>query len=393
MENRIDRCSTALAALTTLVAFAACGDPSGPVKTLVVDYLGDAAAVDSPEYGLIEVTLETVEDFASLRGTGLEILVGAELKLHLQDLETMTPEEAREAWLSQVPGPPSLRYTWEGDVAVPLDFVSLNLITGYYHLEQASLAFAELGWDPTLDGPVPAYYAPEVQYSLLIGIPETDNAAYAAFLDGFLLLPMLVFDDLPLPMNSGVIAHEYAHRVFHYQVYDRRMLGMVTDAEQTLDTDELLLTVNRLRSLDEGCADFFAAWKTADPGFIRYSLPAVMAKPRNLSIHFQADDPAWLEGSEPYLEEAGMVDPYALGVVYASAFWRLGEEIGVDNVAQALFDANGELGVALRADFAFNHEMALEGFIAQLASAERGSACEIFAEQFAALDGPLAGCP
>ncbi len=393
MKRRNHRLGTAIAVIVAFGGPGACGVSSSPVQTLVVDYLDTAADVESLEYGLTEVTLESVEDFDSLRGTGLEILVGAELKLYLLDLETMTPEEAREAWLSEVPGPPSLRYTWEGDVAVPLDFDTLTLITGYYHLERANLAFAELGWDPTLDGPVPIYYAPEVRNSMVVGIPETDNAAYAAFLDGFLLLPMALLDDLPFPMNGGVVTHEYAHRVFHYQIFYRRMLGMVTDAEQTLDTETVLLTVNRLRSLDEGCADFYAAWNTADPGFIRYSMPAELAAPRDLAVHFVADDPAWLEGSEPYLEAAGMVDPYALGVVYGSSLWRLGEAIGVDNVAQALFDANAALGEALRTDFVFRHEMALDGIIAQLAPTERGTACDIFTEQFSALAAPLAGCP
>ena len=71
-------------------------------------------------------------------------------------------------------------------------------------------------------------------------------------------------EQLPIPMNGGIIAHEHFHSYFSYGVLKK--LG-----SQKIDPLQDYL----LKSLNEGIADMWGWIYTGDPDFISMSLPAV----------------------------------------------------------------------------------------------------------------------
>ena len=60
-----------------------------------------------------------------------------------------------------------------------------------------------------------------------INIPvlTSDNAAFFSLSDSFIILRSQQLQGIPLFLNSGVIAHEFSHRVFHHNVYGRGAFG------------------------------------------------------------------------------------------------------------------------------------------------------------------------
>jgi hypothetical protein len=136
----------------------------------------------------------------------------------------------------------------------PADFHSWNMVTAYWNFEQAFLYFQNV-YDgaPTddLEGARILYW---VDYeNLAIGDPAqqklTDNALYYSPLQAFLLAP---YDDslqaVPIPMNLGIIGHEYAHRVFNQKAGgDAAVPPFLSWQGEAL---------NIAKSMDEGFADF-----------------------------------------------------------------------------------------------------------------------------------------
>jgi hypothetical protein len=166
-----------------------------------------------------------------------------------------------------------------------------------------------------------------------------NNAFFAPAFGGFGILRENGLADLPLAANEGVLAHELSHAIFGH------VSGPLTAA---IVRDNDVTAAYELGALNEGIADVHAAAVTGDPEFMRPSFATVgpgVAERRNLATRrsFTADLDATLYGVD--------YDPYAVGSVFASAFWafrtRVAASLPADAsriMAQLALDATRRLG-------------------------------------------------
>jgi hypothetical protein len=162
----------------------------------------------------------------------------------------------------------------------PADFHTWNMVTAYYNLELAFDYFQALGLSASSLGQVTAYYWPTFIQVQQGSSAQIDDLLFFSPVQAMLLLP---FDNqlslVPLQMNSGVIAHEYAHRIFNLGVYRGELFP-----------SPLGQSGNMLMSLDEGLADFHAyvaTCKTTVYGcnarFLEASLGSAAADARDIT--------------------------------------------------------------------------------------------------------------
>lgn len=366
-------------AVTLVVAsIAACGDAT---RVRIIDVVEPDGTL-----GLKDVTLLTIEDLEAVSGSPATIFGDAAVALPSGG----RPADGGSSRAALVSHPRRVHATWvmDGDVAVASDYDSLLMFTAYAHFEAAALFYTGVGFIAT-DAEVPVYYEPEVVGGDTIGLPDTDNAAFFADADAFILLPMSILQDVPLGMNPGVIAHEYAHRVWYYSFWS----GELFAALEEFQNDGIAgLAWNRIRATDEGVADFYGAAITGDPDFLSQSAPPAIAEPRRLT-EVRVLDPAWLGGLEP-VDDEDSYRVYVPGSVVASSLWRVAEAVGTRTVAVAVLAAQRSLAPAVRRTFRYEYGQLEAEVIANLPAADRAAACARFQESYAAAWGQFtAVCP
>ena len=136
---------------------------------------------------------------------------------------------------------------------------------------------------------------------------------------------MNVLRDIPFSMNAGVMAHEYAHRVWYYEAWGGTTLCHAANLDGSTDLNALQNMLNLINALDEGVADFFGALVFGSPNFLAPSVFAELAAPRDLSQARQIEA-TWLSGQAPVVES--LYNPYAIGSVLASMLWSFGGDRG-----------------------------------------------------------------
>lgn len=302
--------------------------------------------------------------------------------IHEHRLMAVDRGTARDSMVSGG-GMPSARWLPEGGVAVPLDYDTLNLFSSYVHLREAQTFFEGLQVDVATEMSV-IYYHPEID-DRTASLPKTDNAAFLANVDAFLLLPMEILQDVPFSMNPGVLAHEFSHRVFYYEAWGARMFEILLRDLLTLQD---LHTWNLIRALDEGVADYFGALLADDPRFLRGSVFASLSEARDLDV-LRVMPAAWSTGSEPSFE--GVYDPYALGSVIASTLWALGEINGHHHVAAGIIDVERQLADDWATSLQFQVGTFMARVLMRLPLAHREASCQRVKDAFAVLQGSLAG--
>jgi hypothetical protein len=315
-----------------------------------------------------------------------------------------------------------LRYTREGEVAVPDDYDSLLMASAYCGLDRV------LGFLGEFDRTLATLSTLEVCYrcgqfidvGIVLPYLVSDNAAYAPFADLLALVPELLLSETPIAASTALLAHETSHRVFHYQVYQGAALRELLRqfVEQTELSAAERRSHNLLRALDEGSADFLAAAFARDPGFAvaglgalgverdltgtraqdeRYDAACGDAAARNLNLEVRADGGHNL-GTDGW-------SPYHLGTIWAGALWRLGNRaaagspnLDVDverlrtQVVPALIAAENELGAALARRFEFDFDRIIAPLVAGLPEEQRGQACTQLATTFADALGAVEVC-
>ncbi|MEM6734147.1 MAG: hypothetical protein AAF658_21470, partial [Myxococcota bacterium] len=237
--------------------------------------------------------------------------------------------------------------------------------------------------------PVTLYYAPSFDAAASLNLPETDNAAYLPDVDAFALFPTVVLQGVPLAMNPGVLVHELSHRMFYYRAFDGALFETL---ETFASTTNAVATFNRIRALDEGVADFFAASFTGDPKFLSVSVPNTPIGPeRDLTI--DRDFPTeWLGGIEP--EQNDAYNPYGVGVLLASTLWFMAEEFGHEPVRTATLDGLSRVRPALVERFQYRFGDFLNLAIQSLDATHRATACQIAAQRFSsAFTQVSSACP
>ncbi|MEL7304348.1 MAG: hypothetical protein AAGJ56_00850, partial [Myxococcota bacterium] len=355
---------------------AGCGDETTLLR--IVDF-------DGERYVLNDVPRGELASFDPVSGPSGLSLAEASIRFTTQgfpqdgggDRDRLV-EGAREA---------RARIRKDGEVAVAQDLDSLALLTGYVLFARAAEHYESIGVVMP-DEPVALHYNPEFINGALLGLPSSDNAAYLPEIDAFAVLPTVALEGIPLAMNPGVVIHEFAHRVFYYVAFDRELFAAL---ERRTGTPGLGQAFNRVRAVEEGVADFFAASFTGDPRFLAASVPGTgIGEERDLEP--LRDFPvAWLDGSEP--TRNGSFDPYGVGVLFASTLWAMAEEFGHDSIRDALLLGLRALPPQLATfDFQIGDLMGL--VIDALQSNQRDAACDIVFERYQAAFPRVANrCP
>lgn len=251
-----------------------------------------------------------------------------------------------------------------------------------------------------------------VVVSPLLPIPllSSDNAAYAPPLDGWLALRSAFQAGVPFAMHRGVIAHEFAHRVFFHSTvsdidggFDLWRTG-ITDTDPSRDE---LRAQMLLKGLDEGLADVFAitalqnkdavveAFSVADGGFVAEAARrdvegdfAAVATYDNLRE--RSLEPTLLSGCNLDVDDfRGSFNFYCVGTVIAATLWQAAEAdpaIMRSAIEPAVLVALPQVGAALANGVAFDVDQFLEPFVQALpAGRRRELACEAVSERFTSL--------
>jgi len=382
MMPRSSTRSLLLAALLLGCGLAAACGPSevGDARTfLIYDH-----SPDSGDYELFERDIETLQHVGRAEGELARLRAGGQIQTNSssRDSESDIADSIRITDDSE----PRLDYSVrDDDTVVAWDFDSTIMLTLYHHIERANEYFQALGVDESRMGKVPVYYDVRLQVFIPIDL-LTDNAAYAFTLDAFLIPPRLLFKDVPLAANRGVIVHEYSHLVFNRIVHDDAR------APTYLAEDWPEPAINRMRSIDEGVADIFAGLQTDDPNFIGPSISEELFDiDRDLSKerHYDEDLKNAVEtktssGGGPLSGEE-QYNPYKLGSVIASTVWtvRSATDISDDRLGEAVvdtlreFSGGGPEGTTTARFFNLLDE--------QLPSEIRGDACDIYHERLDAI--------
>ena len=172
--------------------------------------------------------------------------------------------------------PLELDYVDRGGAVVAADLASLYAMSAYRNLDRVATFFAAHGYQsPRLD----AFVYPEIDSDVLgdMRTTITDNAAFASFADGFLLVPGETVTDQAFLLNEGVLAHEFGHSMLHH-------LRFTSAEEERSVIDALEKPVQRAYgAANEGMADLAGFVETGDPDYIAVSLAEGLTIDRDLA--------------------------------------------------------------------------------------------------------------
>lgn len=355
---------------------AACAPPevSGDVEAWVV------ARTDAGPYDLVQRTL-TVDDLSSLSGSLTSLWARSRLEA--------TGTDATSVRLAGG-APIQLRLEEVDGAFMGRDFDALMCLTLYHHLNAAHAYFQGLGLGTEVaDVPhLPTHYLPTVGV-LGFGLPLlTDNAGYTPAVSAFLVFGQSQLDEVPLAANEGVMAHEFAHAVFHHLT--GRLRGV--DLPEWMLGDWPVETANALRAVDEGLADVHGAAFTGDPDFIA---PSASALELDRDVSFPR---AYGDGLAAALGDAlEDFDPYAIGSVVASTFWDFRGRLVDAGVAPAdarrrMSRAAFETARTLEVDRDFTLGRFWTTAVAAVPAEDRPALCAALDEAFADLMPEVGGC-
>lgn len=148
-------------------------------------------------------------------------------------------------------------------------------------------------------------------------------------------------------MNPAVLAHEFQHRVFHYNVWDKNKKAREYYWEKIRKGEDLLdrRSKNLLDATDEGLADLFAIGFVQDPSAFNHVFKGILsAFRRDLAGRFaqEASYDALARLDRWYVEQwrcgyavdfqgaQGRWNKYCLGTVLARALWEAaGQDLDV----------------------------------------------------------------
>lgn len=186
---------------------------------------------------------------------------------------------------------PKTRFLKTGELFVPQDTMTQQVAVIYAHMQGLAELDNKLGAGGV--NTWPRDVGVSVRYSNNKGVQETNNAFYDGQTDSMLIVPYTQ-ENLPIPVNAGILAHEHFHSLYfklvekkvfksplplHGEDLREAVLGvkvvehnvlMPTEKNQGAGTYSRALS----RALNEGLADFWAWVYTGDPDFLALSLPS-----------------------------------------------------------------------------------------------------------------------
>ncbi len=226
------------------------------------------------QYSLQTVELSTLGDPRTMEGAAAQIKVN--------------PVVTTEGLDGQMP---AARFILSSDgVMIPMDYVSMQLTTVYYHVEKL--------WELEKSIHLENVLARPRKLGLSVGLIDpgddrkiVNNALFYAPLDVTLLVPY-ERSNIPISMNGGILAHEHFHALFSElmgpKIANLRSSSLwekapveILDLTNDVDIPEKLtgpVKIRKynavlLRALDEGLADFWGWVYTGDDSFVAASLP------------------------------------------------------------------------------------------------------------------------
>lgn len=293
-----------------------------------------------------EVTLTTLQNPVSMEGQVARFIGGARIQMDTTDRElaSVTTEEGLAAAIVKDRGRPvRANYITQRNgnqvVLWPADFHTWNMVSAYYGMERAWDYFVRLDAGGRLGladiGPTTTYYFPDFILAPS-RTPMRDNAIFFTVLQSMMIMPFEELQQAPLAINTGVIAHEYAHRVFTRLVYgDSRLPAPVVQWSAGSPTPGF----NLLKSIDEGLADYHAFAVTCrtpqgcNPRFLSTSIPAI-AEARDISGgHCMKALLRNALNGEGYSQFQGK--EYQVGTLLAAALYQAGQKSGQHAAIQA----------------------------------------------------------
>lgn len=285
-----------------------------------------------------QVTINTLSDAVAVKGSVLSLVGGARIVVDPNDplLATnggnLTDEQLAQVFIKARGIPPRASYVERGNVLWPADFHTWNMVTTYYNFEKAFEYFQGVGVPAAEMENATLYYFPF--FALLDLSPNAlvDNALFFSPVQAFMVLPFEQLQTVPLPMNFGVIAHEFSHRVFNRRVYEGRAFP---EPLMQWSGGVSSPALNILKSLDEGLADWNAVGATClspygcNTRFLSASLGPEETNARDMAMNDKCMTTGLrtaINGSVGDFTREG--NEYRLGTVIASVLHHAAERTG-----------------------------------------------------------------
>jgi hypothetical protein len=362
-SSRANALAAAVAACLALAAACQPADRSGTVQASIF-----AFDPQTRTYGLRRVAVDHLTSLVRLLGRDFSVRSDSRLYSGIGNLEIDRGSDF------------ALEFDLEPDgTVVPADQQSMYALSLYRNLDLAASTLREHGHVPLR--PLDVFYFPRMD-SLLGDLRASfvDNAAYAPNIPGLLIVPSMMFGDLPMPLNLGIFAHELGHSVVQEEIFGdpKQSPGLAGDRAYS--------------AMNEGVADLFGFAVTGDPDFTRPSIDLTRtAKSRDLSVPetYTEADLNELMGIGPSF------DPHRHGSVMARAIYEMWPKLPDGTVSDAergrLIDV---ILSSLRDPRVKAPSMATfsDAVASQLQGSERTRACAVLRMRLAPLAAQLTSC-
>ncbi|MBN2359475.1 MAG: hypothetical protein JXR83_08465 [Deltaproteobacteria bacterium] len=425
-----------------------CPGPKSPLKAEVLDY---DHTVD--QWRLATATLQTVEDLDALTGqwfdvVGNQLISINETELKQQDPDQLDTGRLQSLLLERRGERVQLSYDMIDDdagdaVAMANDFESLAMLTTFHHFEKVWRFYRSDGCSAddvdgcvvqdgsaaTREASLIGFYATVAQdVGINIPVLTSDNAAFVSFCDSFIVLRAQLLLGIPLFLNSGVIAHEFSHRVFHHNVYAGSAFAnyyrkfVIDNIKSATPVDRRTFVL--LKGLDEGCADINGVGFLRRQNFIADSLEGEVGEATRLQRDLEgawadavtydslktgngplSPDGADLCATQDDDDDTPEVDErlsngytntdwnfYCVGTLWARALWDAsGRDVEVlrHRLLPALNRSLAPLGDDLAANWYFDFELIMRHLAAEVAAlgdaALLDRLCAAFDDKFSSL--------
>lgn len=310
-------------------------------------------------YELRTAELRTVKSLTAMSGTVANIRVEG-------TPEVWTDKRGRISRINPSLGQtPNALFVKQGEVYHPADNITMIMATLMYHFENIKNFFDGLGGNEGIVFPRTVMFNVEKYKINGLSYRAANNAAFMREMDVFWIHPYRG-GDIPIAINGGALAHEYAHSVFHVRSkqaledlfrsgeidFDERNQFIRLMSQSLLDewnqkegrsltqddeglqqfpapaeNTEVPLTANEtLRAnmiiydaINEGVADYFGYEYAGNPGYISTSISN--QSERNLSLRksfFQTarEQREWIKSSIHGPEEM-RISPHELGSYFS----------------------------------------------------------------------------
>lgn len=314
--------------LLLAAALFACGpNPAAPVRVMaIVPGLSGA-------YEPKEVSLRTIASVTTVEGSVAKLYGASNITIDPNDpllsAKNLTDDALEKALLKEPGGDVSASYIEKDGVLWPADFHTWNMVSTYWNFEKSfeyfQGAYDGKSTEQLLNAKV-LYWA---EYQDLQSSPNSpmvlDNALYFSPVRAFVIVPFKALQKVPLPMNLGVIGHEYAHRVWNLKAYGGKS---IPDSVNTWQ----LAPFNILKSIDEGFADFHGYAVTCGggtgpacrPNFLAVSVDETASKARDLSRTDHCMTKTLRDAMNNFTQSAWLNAglQYLLGTLFAASLYQ-----------------------------------------------------------------------